>query len=220
MIVRFQRVGGRVPPPDRESLQVDDDGSFVLWRSTYSPVVGRFAGRLASAEITRLREEAEQAEAAGPQEMLPPPDGAVETFAVGEASATLGQHQRPDGAWAVLVDDVRRIVRDKIDEPAAAIGLEHDGPEARLVHRGIETVDVDLGNAVIRVVQWDRNNEKIGDWSSRATGARASAGPGWSFALPFDHGLAERADAKLHVYVGFILYDGKVPVDVQIVDAP
>ncbi len=51
MIVTYRRVGGMQPPPDRELLTIDDDGSFTLWRSvgwaTYPPTpVGRFSGRL------------------------------------------------------------------------------------------------------------------------------------------------------------------------------
>src|SRR2546429_9613990 len=64
MIVSYARIGGRVPPPDNEGLQVEDDGSFTMGRSI-APSVGRFAGKLSADELSRRKTEAEMAAAQG-----------------------------------------------------------------------------------------------------------------------------------------------------------
>jgi hypothetical protein len=220
VIVRFERVGGREPPPDRERLQVEDDGSFTLWRSNWSPVVGRFGGRLADSELEGLREDITAAAATGSSSLTPYPDAAIDIVEAGGASAMAGQHQVIEGPWGDLFARLRRLLGALTDQPVAAIAVERNGLAARLVHRGGETLDLDLQGLWVRVVQWDKEYTKVGDWSARHPGKALAAGPGWALDLPSDHGLTEREDAVLHTYVGLAAMDDALRVDMQIVDTP
>src|SRR3989454_9572587 len=98
MIVDYARMGGRVPPPDNEGLQVEDDGSFTMWRSI-APSVGRFAGKLSADALSRLKTEAEKAAAQGDVSRPPTMDGSAERFQVEGATAAMGSDDYIEGPW-------------------------------------------------------------------------------------------------------------------------
>src|SRR3989475_8057306 len=167
MIVDYARIGGRVPPPDNEGLQVEDDGSFRMWRSI-APAVGRFAGTLSPAELRQLKQEAQIAAAAGDVSRPPTMDGSAERFQLDGASATMGTNDDVEGAWGDLIRHCRRLLEQLVSMPQAAVGLEvgDDGRSARLVHLGNKPITVDLSTLSIRAVLWGRGFQKVGDWST------------------------------------------------------
>ena len=210
MIVSYARIGGRVPPPDNEGLQVEDDGSFTMWRSI-APSVGRFAGKLSADELSRLKTEAEKAAAQGDVSRPPTMDGSAERFQVEGATATLATH-------------VRKLLGELVSMPQAAVGLEvgEDGRSARLVHLGDKPLAVDLSKLSIRAVLWGRGFRKLGDWSTPAKPGpvQAEASDSWNAPLPFDHGLKPGKNKVLHVYVTFAVSENGQRADVRVEHTP
>ena len=235
LIVRLRRLGGRVPPPDNEHLDVAPDGEFSMWRSTNTGVAGRFAGRLDPEELAGLAAEAREAAAAGDLEVQPFPDASIETVEVQGARAELGGDA--DGAWTPLVARLHRLLDELTTAPLAAIALEVDrgGRRARLVHRGGERLRLDLSGLSSRAVLWGPNWWLLEDWRSgaedhgEAGGARSGAGPGaggtgaggtveagpsWSMELPFAHGFEPGPDRTLQGFAELVLIEREVPVSV------
>jgi hypothetical protein len=215
LTVSITRSGGRTPPPDRERLEVADDGTFTLWRSVRSPVVGRFGGRLddgLSAQVSSLAAAAAAVEPpAGPQV----PGAATETITVDGVSLRTGSSNDPPGPWGALVVVLRTWLRELTSSPVAAVGLDvaGDGSSAKLVHRGSEPIGLDLSGLSVRAVVWGPGWEQGGNWSTSVAGdAKVDAGPGWSYDLPFDHGLTVGAGDALHVFATFGLFDGDAAV--------
>lgn len=230
LIVRLRRLGGRVPPPDNEHLDVAPDGEFSMWRSTNTGVAGRFAGRLDPEELAGLAAEAREAAAAGDLEVQPFPDASIETVEVQGARAELGGDA--DGAWTPLVARLHRLLDELTTAPLAAIALEVDrgGRRARLVHRGSERLRLDLSGLSSRAVLWGPNWWLLEDWRSgaedhgEADGAGSGAGPGaggtveagpsWSMELPFAHGFEPGPDRTLQGFAELVLIEREVPVSV------
>ena len=215
MIVRYARVGGRVPPPDNDGLQIDDDGAFTMWRSI-APAIGRFAGKLEPNELSIVKSEAKNAAAAGDLSKPSSPDGSVDLIDVDGANASLGSNDYAEGDWGALITHLRRLLDDLIRMPRAAVGIEvaPDGHSARLVHLGEKPIAVDLSQLSVRAVLWGRGYRKLGDWTSpsgQGSGpSQVEAGNSWSFSLPFEHGLKMAKDRVIHVYATFaVTEDGQ-----------
>jgi len=223
MIVDYARIGGRVPPPDNEGLQVADDGSFRMWRSI-APAVGRFAGKLSPAELSQLKKEAQMAVAAGDVSRPPTMDGSRERFQLDGASATMGNNDDVEGAWGELIRHVRTLLEQLVSMPQAAVGLEvgGDGRSARLVHLGNKPITVDLSKLSVRAVLWGRGFQKVGDWSTpgQPSPSQAEADDSWNVPLPFDHGLKPGKNKVLHVYVTFALAENGQRADVRAEHTP
>ncbi len=224
-MVRFIRVGGWQPPPDSESLEVDDDGTFRMWRSVGSPMAGRFGGQLEPGLLAQVRSEGQQAASAGNLDASILPDAAIETIEVDGARASLGGNDEGDGAWAPLVAHLRRLLGELMRSPVSAVALEVDGARAaRLEHRGREPLGLDLSSLTVRAVLWGPGYEMLDDWSAPAgissDGGRVQAGPGWKQALPFEHGFKPRPGQVVHAYANFVVLNGEQPIPVSCVVAP
>jgi hypothetical protein len=205
-------------------LSIDDDGAFSMWRSVsmasnpLSPI-GRFAGQLDAQTHAQLQKAAEAAEAAGDVHITPVPDAAIETFQVGAARATMSTPDTPQGPWADLVVPLRQLLAKLAAFPVAAIAIEvaPDGRSARLVHRGTETLRIDLGDLGVRAVLW-RDYVPETDWHAPAEQTRDRgtilAEPGWSLDLPFDHGFACAPGDKIVAYVTLTAFEGDADVPV------
>jgi hypothetical protein len=219
MIVRYSRIGGRVPPQDNEGLQIEDDGGFSMWRSI-APAIGRFAGTLPTSELSSIRREADGAIAAGDFMKPPVPDGAVDVIDTEGAHASLGSNDYADGAWAPLITHLRRLLDELISMPRAAVGIQvsDDGQSARLVHLGDTPLDVDLSQLTVRALLWGRGYRKLGDWTAPegrpAHGPRVSASDSWSLALPFEHGFRQTRDRVIHAYATFAVTEKDQRADV------
>ena len=146
---------------------------------------------------------------------LPTPrHGATETLEAGGRTLQLGSNESPAKPWRALIDGVRKLLEDEVvDSPRAAVELAAGAGSARLVHAGAGSLDVDLGSIAVRVVRVGEDGTPIGRWNGFAEGrvddgerlvatpAWVTTRPGWVAPLPFDHGLALAAGARLQVWV-------------------
>jgi hypothetical protein len=217
MIATYSRTGGRGLPPEAESLAVNDDGALDLRRSSGTPAVGRFDGRLSSDEADRLRELAAAAAAAGSIDAPMVPDSSLVTVGAGGATARFGDGAPPSGQWAALAEVLAGWLDRRLDEPVAAVALvlADDGRSARLEHRGSRPAAVDLSGLVVRAVLWKGYYELVGEWaSSSAPGAdaRMTAEPGWSVEVPFEHGFEFGPGRTLHASASFGLATDEGPI--------
>ncbi len=221
--VTFRRSGSRAGPREQEDLAIGADGSFRAWRAVNAGPIGRFGGALADADATAVRE----AVAAVDATPVPPAsmvlDAVSETVTIGALHMTVGRHDVPDGPWGDIVVLLRRLLDQGADQPVAAIALETDerGTFARLVHRGAEALELDLSRVAIGAQVFGPRYSIEGRWSTDVqAGSRGPVGPGWSLALPFDHGLAVAATSVVQVRVEFVAYDGPLAVRVMMVASP
>ncbi|MEW5988085.1 MAG: hypothetical protein AB1791_15750 [Chloroflexota bacterium] len=220
MKVHYERSGGRLPPRDREILEISEDGSFTLWRSvgwaTHPPTpVGRFAGRLDTETHQALRVAAVAAVAAGDLHLVPKPDAAIETVQVDSAQAKMGTHEEPPGAWGMLMTHLRQLLGELTNQPQAALALEvvDSGRQARLVHLGHEPLRLDFTDLTVRAVLWE-GHRKVGDWWAvrgwrPSEGAEVTATAGWSLALPFDHDFVLNEGREVTAFATLAIYDGE-----------
>jgi hypothetical protein len=224
MTIAYQRSGGRRPPRDNESLRIDSEAGFTMWRSvgaaTYpATAIGRFAGTLAPEVREALAKEGADAVAAGNLSLMPKPDGAVETITIDSVQASLGANDDPIGPWQPLVSRMRQLLGDLTAQPRAAIAVQiaQDGASAQLVHLGTEPLRLDLSALTVRAVLW-QNYATRGDWRAPNAGmpGEQTAEPGWSLALPFDHGFTVPEEASVRVYVTFSAFNGDVSVPVSV----
>ncbi len=211
MIVTFSRTGGRGLPPESEFLEIADDGSLAIQRSSGTPRVGRFGGHLAEAELKRIRELAVAADATGSIDAIQPPDSSLVTVTVGDATARFGDGAPPPGPWSALAEALGSLLDGRLDEPIAAIELVvgDRGHAARLEHRGTEALVVDLSDLTVRAVLWKGYYELEGEWQSEV-GRRAEptrAEHGWSIGLAFDHGFELGEGRTLHASAAFGLVE-------------
>ncbi len=224
MTISYQRSGGRRPPRDNESLQIDEEAGFTMWRSvgaaTYPATpIGRFAGTLDPETAEALAKEGASAVAAGNLSLTPKPDGSLETITVDSARASLGANDDPKGAWQPLVSRLRQLLGELTAQPRAAIAVrvEQNGGVAQLVHLGTEPLRLDLSALTVRAVLW-QNHSTRGDWRASNPGmpGEITAEPGWSLNLPFEHGFAVPEDASVRVYATFSILDGNNPAPVSV----
>jgi hypothetical protein len=212
-VVTYVRAGGRTAPADRERLAVEADGRFTMQRSVRSPAVGRFAGRLRPVEAGALDAAARAAAAAGPLTATRVPDAAAETVTVDGVTATFGGGT-VSGPWGALAVELRRLLDDLVRAPVAAVALvvAPDGSTATLKRLGDEPLTVDLSKLSVTATVFGPDGNVAGTWKSSPAPAAGpvSTAAGWTSALPFDHGLAMGAGAKLQVSAAFAVEGGAV----------
>lgn len=216
MLLSFARLNDS-PPPERELLDVDDDGSFRAWRSI-GPVVGRFAGQVPDLDAVRALAEAAAADPA-PSRTEVPPHASIEQLTVGEQTATVGIRDRPDGPWGELLRTCRRLLDAARDQPLAALTLDVLGVDrVRLRHLGSEALPVELDFARAELKLW-REGEVVAATAAEELGlGRVEAGPGWSIdiALP---GFEDR-EGLLSASVSLVADDDGVYVPVVVAPPP
>ncbi len=212
MIVGYDIGGGGHRLFDGEHLRVEDDGDYELWRLTESPLVGRFAGRLAEADRAALAELARRAAAAAGDAVTPdaplPPGAHGERWLAGQASLLVAGGRAPDGAWGSLVAATRDLLPTLLEQPVAAVELVVDEGwgSATLRHRGGEPLRLDPGYLAVEVAAWKGYYDLVGTWNA-APGdlpqlGRGAGGPGWTLEIKLRHGFRPGGGRVLHVKVG------------------
>ena len=198
---------------DDEHLIVEDDGSYTARRTVAGARVGRFAGRLAAGRLEALRAAADGLGEASDVAIQTPHDGATEVVEAAGHSARMGSNESPPEPWRTLVVALREAIdTDAVADPVAALELQAGTRDAAVSHIGSETLEVDLASVVIRVVRLDAEGAVLGRWSGREGPAAdedsgqpaaewAEAGPGWTRALSFTHGLELAPGDWLQVWV-------------------
>ena len=221
-LVRYGRSGGR-PPADDEHLDVADDGSYTARRTVAGARVGRFAGRLTEVGLDVLRAAVDGVREAADAAIQTPHDGATEVVEAAGHTARMGSNEVPPEPWRTLVLALREAIdRDAVADPVAALELRAGTRDAVVAHVGIEPLEVDAASVVIRVVRLDAEGAVLGRWSGRQAPAVdedsgqpaaewAEAGPGWTRALPFTHGLELAPGDWLQVWVNANVREPDVP---------
>lgn len=187
----FERHGG-LPPRDDESLELAEDGTFTARLTIGGPGIGAFEGSLSAARITRVRKAVAALDGPKEVEVSTPDHGATEVLAVAGRTLRTGSNETPPKPWRPLLRAVRGIVDEEaVEHPRAAIRLIADAKAARLEHAGHDPIDVDLGSLEVRVVLRGGNDDTRDRWQAAAPKGQGwvTATQGWTFALPFDHGL-------------------------------
>lgn len=173
-----------MPPPEREILEVDENGSFALWRSV-APTAGRFGGSLpavASADLARTLTGIGTGGPAAPDPGRLPADAGVEQLEVGARRAAVAAGEDPGGPWGELLTTCRRLADELTQWPLAAVALEVEvaSCRVRLVHRGDATLSLRLAAARIQVEAWQGTHCLAAHGVSGLGLDRVEAGPGWS----------------------------------------
>jgi hypothetical protein len=224
MLIEFQRSGGR-PPADQERLEIEQDGSYNLWRSvgwTTSPPtpVGRFEGKLSQEELASLQDLIKTTTPAGDLQIKAKPDSSVDRIRVGAVNAILGANDEADEPWNGLIEELREWLGTLTRSPRAAVALEvaPDGQSARLVQQGEQALRLDLSKLTVRAVLWEEYLTK-GDWSAKAASeglGEVNAGPGWVLELSFQHNFTVGPEQEVVAYSTFTVYDGATPIPVSL----
>jgi|GEM_PF-2460678 len=227
MIVTYLRAGGMNPPPDREELTIENDGSFRLWRSvgwaTYPPTaIGLFAGKLEPDTLNELKLETAAANKVGKIKRIPMPGSAVEEINTGKAKAEILDYVELEAGWKELVERLRQMLHDLTASPRAAIELHHltDKNELELVHLGTTALKLDLSELVIKARHMDKKTySTIAEWQFDQNMGKITAEPGWSLKLPFKPDFTLNPDSEVLVFATFTIFDGnkRVPVSIQAV---
>ncbi len=227
-LVRYGRSGGRAPSDD-EHLAVEEDGSYVARRTVAGARAGRFAGRLTDARLGTLRAAVDGVREAADIAIQTPHDGATEDVEAAGRSARMGSNEEPPEPWRALVHALREAIdADAVANPVAALELQAGTRDATISHLGSEPIEVDLGSVAIRVVRLDADGAVLGRWSGRVqpaadddsgeapAAAWTDGGPGWTRALPFDHGLELAPGDWLQVWVYATVRESGEPIKRQI----
>ncbi len=218
-LVTYRRLAD-APPPERELLELDPDGSARVWRSN-GPAIGRFGGTLD--DVAALRAAVASAAAADPPAVGSLPSGAaVEVVDAAGRTARLEARAPVEGPWAPLVERCRRVLDAQVEAPLAAIAgvLDVDGG-LRLEHRGTAVLPVELGALAVDFTLWRDGAEAA---RGRITGSplgHAEAGPGWATTIPSpEPDLA--GSGTLVVVASFVADDAgiDVPVAITVVREP
>ncbi|HEY6569138.1 MAG TPA: hypothetical protein VIZ22_02560 [Candidatus Limnocylindrales bacterium] len=214
-LVTWRRLSS-MPPPERELLDVEADGSFRLWRSI-APVVGRFGGSLPAGVVSELEGLVSAVgSAAAPRPGSLPADASVEQLEVGGARSVFEAGAEADPPWGDLLAACRRIADARTDAPVAAIALEvglTDGrARIRLVQRGTGTLPVELASGRAKVAVW-RGMENPANALAGFDLGRVEAGPGWDAETTAELPVLEAGD-KVTATVTFIVDDGGVFIPV------
>jgi hypothetical protein len=214
-VLSYRREGGW-PPPDHELLEIQDDGSFTLWRTigraSQPPApIGGFKGTLTEGERSDLQGLLNRIHQAADIRMPFPPDSAVETIMAAGRTALLPHTGMPGEPWAGLVALARTLLVQLTDRPRAALGLRltDAGKRVDLVLLGDRSLLVDLSRVSVRAILWS-GYEQLGTWESgqlQLGPGPAQLQPGWSRELPFSHGLNETSTAQIRAYVDLRLHN-------------
>ncbi len=204
MAVRYSRSGGHEPMAD-EWLEVADDGSYWLRRTTSGSAVGRFSGDLGADLATEV---ASLAATVTEQVSVRPSIGpaVVEVIEVEDGPrAAFPQNAEIPAAWHDLAAKLRRLTEELTSvasaEAAIAAGLEDGSVVLRAIgHQGIE---VDLSQGLLVSQVFDRH----GTWKSGAAvplddGLGPSVRPaGWSVTVQPGLGAGEVDDSDAVVHL-------------------
>jgi len=207
VIAAWYRRGGHGVPPDSESLSVDDDGTFHLWRSVGAPAAGRFEGVVDRAVRDALAAAAYAAAAAGDFTIPDMPGAPTETVIVADRRADVSGGVEVSGAWGGVIGQLRDLAEELVTMPAAALGIRvmAGGRSCRLDHLGSDPVTIDTASLRLDAHLWRGWFEPAGSWSAPVPvldgGQHLEIGPGWSAELPFDHGLDLGPGMTLHAAV-------------------
>ncbi len=212
-LLTLRREGGS-PPPDHEVLTVHADASFTLWRTMAhasrppSPV-GRFSGRLPARREAQLRAAVDACRRADPVDQPLPAGAARERVTVGRSTSSWPDDARPPAPFDALVDLTRALLAELTASPEAALALELADGSARLRHLGAAPLELDLSTATVRTVERGPDGTATRVWPAPLDGPRSvTAGPGWSYQLPFGHELADGATATAEVQ-DVLAFDGE-----------
>lgn len=215
-LVSFGRFGAQFPP-ERETLTVDADGGYELWRSFAGPVVGRFAGTVdeldaLTALVTAAREEPPPPP---PGDDLPP-DASVEVVGVGAQEVEVVAGAPVEGAWGALLTRLRELLDELAGEPVAAVRavlvdpgtlrLEHLGSEPLPLHLAALTVQLERHDGGLLVASATVTPEGLG---------AVTAEPGWTLDIPLDADVVDGPGA-VTARATFIAVDQGVNVPVSV----
>lgn len=221
MKVSYLRSGhGRSTTPEHEWVEVDGS-DFRACRQVARPAVGRFGGSLTADEVARLEQALHACEAAEPAHPpVPAPGASMVSIDVDGTSVTFGEGDPPSGPWAHLDEVCERLCDAIVDRPSAAIGIVVDDDGARLVHRGDESVQVDLSDATFVAIAWRGWYEEVDRQEGRVDGEAGEVGPGWSSAIPVDLATLSADDVTIHVTVTFTIGEGRQAAPAEVSHAP
>ena len=222
-IASWFRRGGSGAPPDDESLSVNEDGTFYLWRAVRTPAAGVFSGTLPPVRIAALTDLAAAAAAEGDVKQVVLPEAATETASAGGHQAEISGGTAVEGAWNQLFVELRVLSNELIEHPLAAIGIavRDGGGRAQLVHLGSGDVAVNLDSIRLRAALWEDWYHAAGTWESSlpvlSDRGWVTASPGWSLELPFEHGLTIAAGWTLHATadVTLLVFGNEVAASIQ-----
>jgi hypothetical protein len=211
-LVSFARIAFS-PPPLREMLAVQADGTATAWRSN-GPAVGRFGGRADPIEDLRAAVVG-VATAEGPPEPLElVPDAAWEEVSASGKTARFAADADVDGPWGALLDRCRSLLDAVSGSPTAAIVVLVDtGGHVRLEQRGDGTLPVELASLQVSLTLW-RDGREASRAVTGTTAGRVEAGPGWSLDVP-DASIDLGGGGQLVAVASFIADDGGVFVPVS-----
>jgi hypothetical protein len=211
-MLRFQRLSG-YPPPEREMLDIADDGTFTLWRSM-GPVVGRFGGKVPDRdELAALVAAVEGSDPPEPGEL--PADAATETVETDGGTATVEAGEAVDGPWGDLFAAGRKLADELRDQPVAAIAIEVDASDGvvRLTQRGDGVLPLELDRARVSARAWKDGRQAGGGTTDELGLGRVEAGPGWSTSIDLPDTDAP-SGARLTVEASFVADDEGIYVPV------
>jgi hypothetical protein len=204
------------PPPLRELLDVEEDGSWRAWRSNAS-AIGRFAGRDAGGR--GVLEAARAATASGP----PPTSGAagvlddaVDELTIDGSTVEVAHGHIPAGPWGEALEAARDLVTDAPNHPVAAIALDVREPGLlRLVHRGSEPLEVELGSGRFDAMAYDTDGMPTASTFGPIDLGQVTARSGWTADLAVEP-MVPPPGGRLDVEVSFVADDDGVYVPVSL----
>jgi len=206
MILRLVVTDGSQTPAVAESVEVAGDGAVSGWRTVSDGGVGWFDGVLPPGELAELRALiASDRSAASPAP--PPPDAGQEMLELtGSAPIAIAGIESP------LATAARNLLTRLTDFPRAAVAVSHPSPTiARLSHRGIDPIRLDLSTVEWRESAWRGYYESAGDWSGVTAGPPdLEARPGWTYDIAI-----VPTDAVVHLTADFAILNGPTRIPVQ-----
>jgi hypothetical protein len=210
MLAAYHRGGGDRPRDD-ESLEIEEDGSFVLTRTVGGPRVGSFAGKIppkARAPLARLVATADDFDER--PSGLPP--HVIETVTTSRADIDVGARAKTRNPATKLVKRLRQLSEDLTAEPVAALELSvaRNGSSITMTSLGSAPVEVDFGQASLTFTLFGEGEELLtaGEISAPLDArTRARLDPGWTAELAIKPELEFNPRRTLDVRVEFDLYD-------------